>query len=276
MTAQPPLNVLLVTKGHPFRKEPFFAVFDRNPEIVYTHVEQPAAPALFNPQPAEPYDAIVLYDMPGIRFGAEGGGMAYDDPPEWYRTGLLELLEQGKGMFFLHHAMCGWPRWDEYAEIVGGRFLFEPGQTRGEAVASSGYRLNVKHTIDVVDPDHPLAQGVEPFEILDEVYLAEIFEDDIHPVLHSDYPASQEHFYDPAQAIRGAMDQREGWSHPPGSGLMAWVKSYANSPIAYFAAGDCPSAYKNAGFQRVVANGIRWVASAEAHAWARAGGVKAG
>ena len=83
MTSPPQLNVLLVTKGHPFRKEPFFSVFDRNPEIVYTHVEQPAAQALFNPQAAEPYDAIVLYDMPGIRFGADGGGMAYDDPPDW-------------------------------------------------------------------------------------------------------------------------------------------------------------------------------------------------
>ena len=273
--SESPLNVLLVTKGHPFQKEPFFSVFDRNPEIIYTHVEQPAAQALFRPGAVDAYDAIVLYDMPGIQFRGDGTGLDAIEPSEEYKEGLLALLEQGKGMFFMHHAMCGWPSWEEYAEIIGGRFLYEPGTLRGKAVPPSGYQLNAKHQVSPVS-EHPIAAGIEPFEIIDEVYLAEIFEDDVQPVLRTDFPIVRERFFDPSQAIRGAMDQREGWEHEPGSDLIAWVKSYKNSPIAYFLCGDCPSAYKNAGFQQVVANAIRWVASSEAHEWARAGGVKSG
>ena len=45
-------NVLLVTKGHPFEREPFFQVFDEMPGVNWTHVEQPAARALQNVEEA--------------------------------------------------------------------------------------------------------------------------------------------------------------------------------------------------------------------------------
>jgi len=41
-------EILLVTKGHPFEREPFFALFDGLEGVNWTHVEQPAAQALFN------------------------------------------------------------------------------------------------------------------------------------------------------------------------------------------------------------------------------------
>ncbi|MGV0036659.1 MAG: hypothetical protein ACNYPE_17540 [Candidatus Azotimanducaceae bacterium WSBS_2022_MAG_OTU7] len=43
---------------------------------------------------------------------------------------MLNLLEAGKGMVFMHHA-AGWPAWEEYAEIIGGRFLYLPDTLRG-------------------------------------------------------------------------------------------------------------------------------------------------
>jgi uncharacterized protein YdhG (YjbR/CyaY superfamily) len=61
-------EVLLVTKGHPFDRAAFFGLFDGLPDVGWTHVEHPAAEALFAPDEARRFDAFVCYDMPGIRF----------------------------------------------------------------------------------------------------------------------------------------------------------------------------------------------------------------
>ena len=65
-------NILLVTKGHPFDYNDFFALFDAL-DVNWTHVEQPAARVFFSPEVATDYDAFVMYDMPGIKlFGSDG------------------------------------------------------------------------------------------------------------------------------------------------------------------------------------------------------------
>ena len=43
-------HVLVGTKGHPFERDAFFAVFESLPEVAYTQVEQPALQAFFDPE----------------------------------------------------------------------------------------------------------------------------------------------------------------------------------------------------------------------------------
>ena len=264
------MQVMLVTKGHPFDKGPFFALFDDLSEIDYTHVEQPAARTFFDPERAADYDAFVCYDMPGIHFTPEGP--QYEAPPEAFRQGFLALLERGCGFVFLHHALAGWPAWPEFSEIIGGRFLYLPDTLRGEARPDSGYRHGITHEVRVVDSCHPVTAGLPAsFSITDELYLAAIFEDDVHPLLVSDYRFERDNFYSAARAVRdGRMYDNEGWDHPPGSNLIGWVKRYGSSPICYLQCGDDPVAWASPEFQRLLGNAIRWVGSKEAHAWARA------
>ena len=94
-------EVLLVTKGHPYEREPFYKVFDDMPKVNWTLVEQPAAQALFTVEQAANYDAFVMYDMPGIDFQAEGGPQ-FLEPGESYKKNFAELLESGHGFVFLH------------------------------------------------------------------------------------------------------------------------------------------------------------------------------
>ena len=151
-------NILLVTKGHPFEREPFFQVFDDMDGVDWTHVEQPAAQALFTTKQAAAYDAYVMYDMPGIRFN---GDRAPDflEPDSEYQANFLDLIESGHGFVFLHHAVAGWPAWKEYAEIVGGRFLYMPGSLRGRQYPDSGYRHGVEHNVSVA-AKHPVTEGI--------------------------------------------------------------------------------------------------------------------
>lgn len=254
-----PLNALLVTKGHPFERGPFLSIFDGFPDIATTCVEQPAAQVFFHPELAAPYDAFVLYDMPGIEF--KPGGPVFHDPPESYVRGFLELLDSGHGFVFLHHAIAGWPTWPEYTEMLGGRFLYRPGDVRGLTLPDSGYRLGVKHRVSVVAPEHAVVQGLGTgFEIEDELYLFHVFEDDVTPLLRSDFRFDQSEFYSSARAVAGEMFSRDGWSHPPGSNLIAWTRRHRASPIVYIACGDGPAAYRNPALQTLIGDAIRWVA----------------
>ena len=135
-----PPNILLITKGHPFEKGPFFDLFD-GLAINYTHVEQPLASEVLSPTLTADYDCLVFYDMPGIDF--KPGGPLYREPPQALKTNFLNLLDAGKGMVFLHHAIAGWPLWPEYGEIIGGRFFYAPAKCRGKAVLDSGYRHDI-------------------------------------------------------------------------------------------------------------------------------------
>jgi type 1 glutamine amidotransferase len=254
-----PLNALLVTKGHPFPRDPFHALFEGWPDIACTAVEQPAAQAFFNPERGADWDAFVLYDMPGIEF--RPGGPRFHDPPAAYVEGFTRLLDQGHGFVFLHHAIAGWPTWPEYAEMLGGRFLYAPGEVRGVSLPDSGYRHGVTHRVRAELPDHPVLEGLAGgFEIEDELYLFHVFEDDVTPLLRSDARFSDDEFYSAALALEGRMFSNEGWSHPPGSNLIAWTRRHRNSAIVYIACGDGPAAYQNPALRTLIGNAIRWVA----------------
>lgn len=264
------LDILVITKGHPFLRDPFFAMFDDMAGVRYTHVEQPAAQVFADPELAKAYDAFVFYDMPGLNF-VDGKLAGFIEPTPAYKKNFLALLDQGKGMVFLHHALAGWPSWPEYGEIVGGRFLYAPAQVRGRNCPDSGYRHAMTHEVTVLAPDHPVAAGVPPhFTMTDELYLAEIFEDSVTPLLSSNFDFSAANFHSADHAVRlGKMFDNEGWQHPKGSNLVGWVKHYGQSPIVYLQGGDGPEAYTNENYRRLLGNAVQWVASPQALAWAK-------
>jgi hypothetical protein len=261
-------NVLLVTRGHPFARDPFFNIFESNPEIEWSNVEHPAAQKAFNPDFAKDFDCYVLYDMPGIEF-RPGGSPRIFEPPQYYKDGLMAMLEDGFPLVVMHHACAAWPAWPEWSEIVGGHFLYSPMKSRGQDKQDSGYVIDVPYTVSPA-MDHPITEGIAPFELVDELYLAEFFEDSVTPLFTSDYEFVDQNFYSPVLALQGQLNSREGWSHPPGSNLVGWIKTYKNSPIVYLQFGDGPATYGNETFRKILANAIRWACSDDAKQWARA------
>ncbi len=258
----PKTKVALVTKGHPFDEDAFFAVFDANKSIEWTHVEHPEAVELVHPDRAADFDVFVMYDMPGITFTRSDPPAEFDDPPPGYIEAFEALIDAGKGMVFLHHAIAGWPTWPGYAEIVGGRFHYQPATLRGVDYPDSGYRHEVTHTVEVLQPDHPICAGLAPtFEITDEVYLCPVFEDSVEPLMRSTHSFTADNFYSADHAIRGTKFSNEGWTHPAGSNLLVWTTSHGNSPIAYVQFGDSANTYADPNYRTVVANAISWAAT---------------
>ena len=264
MAATSPIRVAVLTKGHPFDAEAFFAVFDSFAGISWTHIEHPDALGVVDPDRAGEFDVLVMYDMPGITFTGDDPPAVFHSPPEGYPEAFEAMIDRGQGMVFLHHAIAGWPAWADYAETIGGRFHYQPAQLRDTDYPDSGYRHAVTHTVEVLDATHPICEGLAPtFEITDEVYLFPVFEDSVTPLMRSTHRFTDDEFYSADLAIRGERNSSAGWNHPDGSSLLAWTKSQGASPIAYVQFGDSPNTYADPNYRRVLANAIRWAAMAD-------------
>ena len=58
------------------------------------------------------------------------------------------------------------------------------------------------------------------------------------------------------------------------SNLSTWVKASENSPVFYTQMGHDNNAWRVPAYQTLVRNAIKWAASPEAHAWAKANRTK--
>ena len=255
------LRLQVVTGGHPFEAREFFAVFDRLAEsegLVWTATTAPKIPE------HDPPDVVLFYDMPGLRF--TGGGdppVIFPEPTTDQRGVFDELQQRGIGMVFIHHAVASWPAWAGFAELVGGRFHYQPATLRGIDYPDSGYVFDVTHTVEVIDSAHPICEGLdESFELTDELYCFPVFAEDVVPIMRTRFPVNDPtRFFSADKAIRGQLNSNADWTHPAGSDLVAWVKQAGNSRLAYLQFGDGPVTYGDANFRRIVRNTILWAAS---------------
>lgn len=255
------LNVLVAVRGHPFDRTAFDAMFQQMEGITATMVDQPAASQLMNPQGMEPYHALVLYDMPGLDFSVEQNRPAYIAPDDALCAGFTALLEQGKGIVALHHALAGWPAWPDYASHLGGSFLYRSGSLRSVVCRDSGYCHDIDYIAEVTAPLHPVMHNIpQTFSMHDELYLAEVFEDSITPLLRARHEFSAAGFHSAAAAMGDGGANAGPWSHRDGSNLIGWSRKAGNSNLVYLQPGHDQATYNNPNYRNLVANAIRWVA----------------
>ena len=269
------VKTLVVTKGHPFDYNGFYAMFDDNPELLTTQVEQPAAQVMLRPENVAEYEAVVFYDMWGTE--SPDGGASFVAGPEEYQQSIAALLQSGKGIVMMNHALVQWPAWPGWREVSGTSFLLTEGEVFGEMTPGSGYRGGAVDprgnptgavSADPAAGGHPVVEGVEPFTIEDELYMtSKSFESQpgIMPLMRTDYPMVQENFNPPPLA---PAEEQARWEHPEGSNVVVWAKKSVNSPVVAMTIGDGPNCYANEGFRMLLHNALHWVASEDARAWA--------
>src|SRR2546427_12416611 len=88
-------------------------MFRKMEGIVFTQAAYgKGAEEKLNPEGAKDFEAIVFYDM------------RQNKDRHW--KGMLQLLEHGKGMVFLHHSLWSYDgSWVEDRRIIGGRAASE-------------------------------------------------------------------------------------------------------------------------------------------------------
>ena len=252
-------QLLVLSGGHPYEAEPFAAMLASLDGWTVTHLMHPEAERLVGEGCADLADAILFYDMPGYTFG--DGQVTARLPSEAFRRAIMARFVASRGAVAMHHAIAGWALWPEWSELLGGRFLYQPGEVRGQAQPDSGYRHDVTYTAQVVG-DHPVTRGLPAeFAVTDELYLAPVFGADIQPLIRARHGFVRDNFYSAAAAVAGRMFDNTGWDHPDGSDCIAWVKSALNARLVYLQFGDGPATYANRHVRTVLANAIDFVAS---------------
>jgi type 1 glutamine amidotransferase len=266
-----PIKMLLITKTHPFDREPFYQMFDSfGQDVTWMHVENPAAEAFLNPKYSSVYNVAVFYDLDGqqvelgrARRDPSTNALIVNPPSAELQKNFQALLQQGKGIVFFHHAIASWVHsWPEYVEVMGAACDWgNPINIRGVQHPQSGFFGMTPQHISVVDKTHPITQGLgDGFDIIDESYSCPMFEDTVHPLLRTDFvPADHNRNLNP------------NWKY---SNLAGWVKTAENSPIAYVQMGHGPAAWANPQYRKLMLNAIKWAASPEAMAWAKANPTK--
>ena len=255
-------TLIVLSGGHPFDEEPFANILASLEGWDVTHLRHPDAEMAVAQGAADHADALLFYDMPGYDF-TSGEALARAPDPA-FCDHLRARFRAGKGAVAMHHALAGWAAWPEWAEWLGGRFLYRPDRIHGVDRLDSGYRHDVDYIATVVS-EHPItADMAKSFPVCDELYLAEIFTDRITPLLRSDYAFERHNFYSASQAVTGHMFSNEGWDHPDGSNLVAWLSRAENAHLVYLQCGDGPATYDNPQVRLLIANALDFIASGDA------------
>lgn len=251
-------RLLVLSGGHPYEEAPFAELLASLAGWQVTHLIHPEAETAVAQGAAEAADAILFYDMPGYTFA--DGTVETRAPSGGYKAAIRAHFAAGKGAVAWHHAIAGWAEWPEWAEMVGGRFLYQPGEAGGVAMPDSGYRHDVAYTAEVL-ADHPVTQGLPAtFDLCDELYLAPVFAGTVTPLLRARHAFVRDNFYSAALAVSGEMFSNEGWEHPPGSDLIAWHRPVGAGRLVYLQPGDGPATYADANFRRLLMNALDFVA----------------
>jgi len=210
-------KILVITGGHDFSPS-FFQVFESLKHVQYDTISQPEFNTRLCSGVAEPYDALVFYDM-------------WQDITAAQQAAFRALLGKGKGMVFLHHSLVSYQHWEDFAGIVGGKYIEKEFYT-DPALPGSRYAEDITLEIKVVDRAHPVTRNVADFSILDEGYQDITINPDVHPLLST--------------------------SHPDCAATVAWTHRYGRARIVYLMLGHGPEAHGNANFRRLVSNAVRW------------------
>ena len=213
-----PPRILVVTGGHAYDTAAFENFFLQSPEVKTDMIMHPQANQALASGKFKDYDAVVFYDM-------------WQDINAEQKKAFLELTQKGTGLVFLHHALVSYQKWDDFEEIIGGRYL-QKNYVSNPSKAS-GYQHGLDLEVSVVHPDHPITKNMKDFQIHDEGYSNLKILSTVKPLLTT--------------------------NHPDCADTVAWANRYNHSKIVYILFGHDHHGFLDEDFKQLLFNSIRWV-----------------
>ena len=233
-----PLSVAVLTGGHKFHVRPFIDFFNGLDGVnAYVHhfndwltpsgiddhpwfakTLDPIGSKALHQEVRDSFDVTLFYTM--LRGPLEGEAKAC----------VNRLIESGKPMFVMHHALLNWQdsRWGEFIGITGERTMRDAdygGPLPGLWFGTYPIEVNA---------DHPASAGLADFEIEDETYSLPDCDDDCDVLLTT-------------------PDERS-------MRTIAWTHTYGDSRVFCTELGHDPRSWRNPSFRTLVQNGLRWCA----------------
>jgi len=164
------------------------------------------------------YDVLVFYTVfPKLDPAAE--------------KAIQTFVEEGGGLVALHGATASFGNSKAWLNLTGGRFAGH---------ASGTYDL----LIDIVDPKHPITEGVTPFTINDEEYTYK-FADDVK-----------------RNVIAKFRERPAKTSEKNNNNDILWTIEVGKGRVFHCGLGHDVKAWSTPQFQKLVLQGIHWAAGA--------------
>lgn len=203
------IKVAVITGGHFFDVPGFHAIFRDMPQVD-SYIQLEANWAVDIGQALDTYDVFLFYNMPrGL-------------PEERTRPVLEKLGESGQGIFLLHHAILAYEQWPFWSDLVG------------ISDRSFGYDHEQELSVQIADPAHPITQGIQPWQMVDETYSMASAGEDSHLLLTTDHPRSMR--------------------------VLGWTRQFRNARVFCYQSGHDNLTYADPNFRKTVLRGIQWCA----------------
>ena len=162
-----------------------------------------------NPDNLAKFDALMIY--------ANHDSISLDQ-----EQALLDFVAGGKGFLPIHCASYCFRNSDKYVELVGAQF---------KSHGTGTFRA------EIINAEHPVTSGYQPFESWDETYVS--------------------HRHNPDRTVlmeRADSASREPWT---------WVRNYGKGRVFYTASGHDLRTWDHPGFQELLLRAIIWAVGDE-------------
>jgi uncharacterized protein len=145
---------------------------------------------------------------------------------------LAKLVREGKGLVVIHCTCTAFPDWPEFANLAGRVWNRDP---------VNSHDPRGPFTVKIVQPQHPIMQGMKDFQADDELYIC----------LVGDRPI---------EVLTTARSKRTGKDHP-----MAFVLEYGKGRVFHIALGHDARAIEMPGVAELIRRGSAWAAGRPPH-----------
>lgn len=217
------VRILVITGGHGYKTEQFNQMLaSLGPGITYQITELPGAYEMFKPENRKDYDVLVFYHM-------------WQTITEDQKNSFIECIREGKPVVALHHSICAFDDWQEYWNIIGGKYFHKPTTFKGREYAACSYIHDLRFDVEITGKKHPVTRGLKDFQIFDETYKGYYVADDVTPLLTTDEPSS--------------------------TPIIGWAKKYGKSRIVVLQSGHDVPTFENPNFRKLLKQAVEWVYS---------------
>ena len=216
------LSVLVVRGGHPYDTPDFEEMCGelegvKCDLVLAAHFETMTAEAIQNK-----YDALLFLNQ----------NKKYTTTKK-NRKRYMDLADLGVGMVFLHFTLSSEPEWDEYHDLVGGKWFLKKFEK--DVSLHSTYFIDMTVDVSILDDAHPTTEGLESFTMTDTFYGNIMMDPKAHPLLGSN-----------REEVADAI---------------AWAHQYKKSKVVYLMPGFSKKAYLNKSYRKFLSNSLKYVAT---------------
>jgi len=142
---------------------------------------------------------------------------------------LRAFVDSGKGLLIVHSGLASFPKSEIWArEIVGVRYRHAETEEGPKTVSTLDVKLAIRPAAE-----HPINEGVEAFELVDEAYRGLEAVAPTTPVFETDHPASD--------------------------GPVAWIGPSAVNRTVVLVPGHTAGPFSNPVYREVVQRSLAWV-----------------